>query len=512
MFIKADDIVSDVNRSCDVCIIGAGSGGGVMAWEMARAGLSVIVLEDGGYHRGADYNQREADMFGENYVARNARATKDMAIAVMQGRGVGGGSTINVCDCVRIHDEVLAHWADKYGVVDMTPEVMRPYFEKVEALLSVNRITDAQMNANNSLIRKGSEMLGYAGERFNNNRVGCVGCGYCLIGCAYDAKQAGHTVYVPQAVQAGADVYTYARAESIAAEGGRATMVTGAIMNRTTNRPRATINIEAKVVVLGANTVNTAQILLNSGIANSSGQVGKNLSLQPQSAVFAVFDETVKGYRGIPQAYAVTQFEEATREGGLSGFRIEGIFGSPGIAAAQLPGFGMVTKELMTHYPHFTGVLVLVPDQPSGEVTVNRHGRPVITYTFSEDYKRRLMAGIKEAARVFFAAGAMKVLFAYTEPTIVEDVSQVDAVDRKGIEPASIALISAHQYGTCRMGEDPKTSVVNSYGKSHDVANLFIVDASTNPTSSSTHNMVPIMAMAHRTADHILQHRDDYFA
>jgi choline dehydrogenase-like flavoprotein len=511
MFIKADDIMSDVNRSCDVCVIGAGSGGSVMAWEMARAGLSVIVLEDGGYHRGADYNQREADMFGENYVARNARATKDMAVAVMQGRGVGGGSTINVCDCVRIHDEVLAHWAEKYGVVDMTPEIMRPYFEKVEALLSVKRITDAQINTNNSLIRKGSETLGYAGEKFNNNRVGCVGCGYCLIGCAYDAKQAGHTVYVPQAVEAGADVYTYARVESIAVKDGRAAAVTGAVMNRETNRPRAAITIEAKVVMLGANTINTPQILLNSKIANSSGQVGKNLSLQPQSAVFGVFDEPVKGYRGIPQAYAVTQFEEASRETGLSGFRIEGIFGSPGIAAAQLPGFGMFTKEMMTSYPSFTSVLVLVPDPPSGEVTVNKYGRPVITYTFADDYKRRLIAGIKEAAKIFFAAGAIKVMPAYTEPTVLEDVSQVDIIDKKGIEPASIALISAHQYGTCRMGEDPKTSVVNSYGKSHDVANLFIVDASTNPTSSSTHNMIPIMAMAHRTADHILKNRNDYF-
>ncbi len=512
MFIKPDDIVSDVAKSYDVCIIGAGSGGSVMALEMATAGLSVAVLEDGGYHRGADYNQREADMFGENYVQRNARATKDMAIAVMQGRGVGGGSTINVCDCVRIHDAVLSHWATKYGVAGITPEVMRPYFEKVEALLKVKPITEGQLNTNNSLIRKGADLLGYKGEKFNNNREGCVGCGYCLLGCAYDAKQAGHTVYVPKAVEAGADVYTYARAEKVIETDGKASRVTGVIMDPKTRTEKVKIALEAKVVMLGASTVNTAQILLNSKIANSSGEVGKNLSLQPQSAVFAVFDEVVKGYRGIPQSYAVTQFEEANEEVGLSGFRIEGIFGSPGIAAAQLPGFGMVTKELMISYPHFTGVLVLVPDQPSGEVTVNKYGRPVITYEFTEDYKARLMKGIKEAARIFFAAGARKVMFAFTEPTIIEDASKIDIVDSMGIRPASIALISAHQYGTCRMGEDPKTSVVNSWGESHDVKNLFIVDASTNPTSSSTHNMIPIMAMAHRTADYILNNRDRYFA
>jgi choline dehydrogenase-like flavoprotein len=82
---------------------------------------------------------------------------------------------------------------------------------------------------------------------------------------------------------------------------------------------------------------------------------------------------------------------------------------------------------------------------------------------------------------------------------------------KRGIEPASIALISAHQYGTCRIDENPKASVVDSYGESHDATNLFIMDASTNPTSSSTHNMIPVMPIAHRTADRILSNRGSYF-
>ena len=512
MFIKPDDIIQDVSRSSDVCIIGAGSSGSVMAYEMARAGLSVIVLEDGAYRRGASFNQREADMFGECYVQRNARATKDMSITVMQGRGVGGGSAINVCDCVRIHDAVLSLWQKKYGVIDMTPETLRPYFEKAEALTKVSPIPESALNKNNLLLKKGTEALGYKGETFKNNRVGCVDCGYCLIGCAYDAKQAGHTVYVPLAVEAGADVFTYARAERIVEKGGKASTVTGIILKPGTNEEKAKFTIEAKVIMLAANTVNSAQILLNSDIANSSGEIGKNLSLQPQTAVFAIFDEEVVGYRGRPQAYAVTEFEEATEEAGLTGFRIEGIFGSPGIAAAQLPGFGLETKEIMTRYPHFTGVLVLVPDQPSGEVSVNKYGRPVINYEMAEDTKQRMMKGMKEAAKIYFSAGAKKVIFSYSEPSIVEDVSQIGIVDERGIEPCTLAMISAHQYGTCRMGEDPKTSVVNSYMESHDVKSLFVVDASTNPTSSSTHNMIPIMALAHRTADYILNNRERYFA
>lgn len=511
MFIKPEDIVSDVTKTCDVCIVGSGSGGSVMALEMAQAGLSVIVLEDGGYHRGADFNQREPDMFGENYIQHNARTTKDTSITVMQGRCVGGGTAINGCDCVRIHDPVLAHWREKYGVRDLTPEALRPFVEKAERLMKVKEITEQEFNANNSFLKKGAQALGYRGEHFSHNRENCRSCGYCIIGCAYDVKQAGHTVHIPQAVDLGADVYTYARVERIVQNDGSANSVTGIIMDRKSERERARISVKANVVMLAANTINSPQILLNSKIANSSGQVGRNLSLQPQTPVVAVFDEAVTFYRGIPQAYAVTQFEEADEKAGLGGFRIECISGSPGLVAVQLPGFGLETKQLMKEYPHFASSMVLVPDQPSGEVTVNRHGRAVITYEMTDDCRRRLMEGMKEAARVYFAAGAKKVLYTYNEPVVLNDASETGIVDRLGIEPCSLGLVSSHHYGTCRMGEDPMTSVVDSYGESHDVRNLFVVDSSTHPTSSSSHNMVAVMALAHRTADYILKNRDRYF-
>jgi len=263
--------------------------------------------------------------------------------------------------------------------------------------------------------------------------------------------------------------------------------------------------------MLAANTVNSPQILLASGIGNSSGLVGKNLLLQPHTMVSAFFDEELRSYRGIPQSYACTRFEEADEGCGLSGFRIEGGFTLPGQVSTIIPGFGSELKLLMTRYNTMANVMVLVYDEPAGEVSINRHGRAVITYPFTDDVKKKMMTAMKEAARIFFAAGARQVMFTYEQPAIIDDVSGISIVDERGMKTNSLTLMSFHMQGTCRMGTDPATSVVDPYLENHDVRNLFVVDASVTPSTAASHNMLPIMAMAHRTADYILDNRSRYF-
>jgi choline dehydrogenase-like flavoprotein len=510
MIVHPNDVVSNVTDSCDVCIIGSGSSGGVMAMEMARAGYSVIVLEEGGFYKGASLNQREADMMGELYQQRGARATKDVSVSIMQGKCVGGGTVVNVADCVRIHDPVLRRWEKEFGITDMTPEIMSPYFEKAEKIIKVNKIRGEDLSKNSLLFKKGIEALGYSGDTFHHNTVGCKQCGYCLLGCTYNAKQAVSLNYIPMALESGAKLYVYARAERVLEKAGRAHKVTGVILNPKTKKPKVEIEITAQVIMVAANTINTDQLLLNSGIANSSGLIGKNLILQPQTMVAGLFSEELKSHRGITQSYFCDEFEEADEERGLTGFRLESAFGLPGLVANIMPGFGMKTKELMTRYNYMTGMMILVPEEPSGEVKINKYGRPVIHHYMRDDTKRRMMQGMKEGAKVMFAAGAEKVIFVYEVPTIIDDSSRVSIVDEKGIEPAKQAIMAFHIQGTCRMGPDPKTSVVDNYMESHDVKNLFVVDASVCPTTSSSHNMVAVMAMAHRAADYILTNRGRY--
>ena len=511
MIVKPEDITGDVTENCDVCIIGSGSSGGVMAMEMAEAGLSVIVMEEGGYFTAMDFTQREDEMMGELYQQRGARTTKDLSVSIMQGKCVGGGTVVNVLDCVRIHDPVLRRWEVEFGITDMTPKVMKPYFEKAEAIISARRLTEEEINRNNKILRQGSKKLGYSGEAFIHNSVNCRGCGYCLLGCAYNAKQAVSITYIPKALDAGAKLYTYARAERIEEKEGKADKVVGVVLDPITKKPKAKIEVKAKVIMVAANTINTDQILLNSGIANSSGMVGKNLILQPQTMVAAMFDEELKSYRGTTQSYVCDEFEEVDEERGLTGFRLEGSFGMPGLVATVLPGFGHETKDVMAHFNYLANMMILVPEDPSGEVKLNKYGRPIAHYKMREDTKKRMMEGMKEGAKVMFAAGAKKVIFLYERPTIIDDVSRIGIVDEKGIEPCRQSIMAFHIQGTCRMGPDPKTSVVDNYMESHDVKNLFVVDASVCPSTSSTHNMVAVMAMAHRGADYILNNRVRYF-
>jgi choline dehydrogenase-like flavoprotein len=317
--------------------------------------------------------------------------------------------------------------------------------------------------------------------------------------------------YLPAALAAGARLYVYARADRIEQQGGKAWRVTGSLLNPTTKRKKGVVEVRAKVIVLAANTINSAQILLNSGIGNESGLVGKNLLVQPHTMVSALFDEELKGYRGIPQAYFCDEFENVDEEIGLSGFRLEGGFTTPGLVSTMMPGFGHELKERMTRYNNMANVVVLVYDQPCGQVMLNQQGRPVISYQMADATRAAMMTGMREAAQVLFAAGAREVMFAHEVPAVITDPSELSIIEQRGIEPCSQLVVSFHMQGTCRMGADPATSVVDSYLESHSVKNLFVVDASVSPSTVSSHNMLSIMAMAHRTADYIIINKEKYF-
>ena len=188
---------------CDAVVIGTGAGGGMALRELSRAGLSVVALEEGAWHRPGDFTQREEEMLPRLFQEGGARTTHDRAIRVLSGRGVGGSTLHNTNLCKRTAPEILDLWARRHGVSGAGVADLAPVFDEVERDLSVSEIPPEARNANNQILARGVTALGLRGGPLRHNRVGCQGSGFCELGCAYDAKQNAAKVLIPAALATG---------------------------------------------------------------------------------------------------------------------------------------------------------------------------------------------------------------------------------------------------------------------------------------------------------------------
>jgi choline dehydrogenase-like flavoprotein len=310
-------------------------------------------------------------------------------------------------------------------------------------------------------------------------------------------------VAIPAAAKAGARFYTRARAANVSGANQELKQIEVRILDSKGYHERESFTIKAKIVILAANAVCTTHLLLRSGIGNE--HVGRHLSLQPQLPVTAQFDQLVEAFTGIPQSYAITEFEETDNaEHGLWGFRIEGIMGTPGISASLLPQSGLDGKELMGHYAHIASALLLAPDDPIGELKRSDSVRPVIQYRQAEDHKDRLRKAIKAAARVYLAAGAKHVHVPVIPPLQISSEKDIDRVDTIAFAPATASLVSAHQQGGVRFAPSPNLGAADPQGLVYGTRDIYVFDSAGFPSSSSSHTMTPIIAVAHYLSEGLL--------
>jgi choline dehydrogenase-like flavoprotein len=496
----------------EVCVIGSGGGGAVVAAELAEAGRNVVVLEQGHHWTSRDFTQREEEMLPRLFEEAGMRQTVDGAITILQGRNVGGSSVHNLCYCFRTPEPILRLWREEHGLPELTSEALAPSFERVERSLHVKPILEAELNALNRLVRRGAEALGYSGLVAHHNREGCIGAGYCILGCSYDAKMSTLQTYVPRAEAAGARIFAAARAERLEASGGRIRRVLGHAVDGA-GRQGPALRVEAPVVILAAGAIATPDLLLRSQIANRSGQVGEGLHLHPSVIAAGVFQEPVHAYRGIPQSYYIDEFIDLERDP-HAGFVLMPIAGFPILQATQFPGFGPDHFRLMKTFAHQAGLLALLHDQSRGSVRPGASlSKPEIRYTLEEGDAAQLARGLHHCAEVLLAAGAEEVIVPYTAgPLLVRGGDDLLEIERRGVQAGAIPIASTHPQSTCAMGADPERSVVNAFGESHDVRGLFVADMSVFPTSLGAPPQITTAALADRTAHHILARWDELSA
>lgn len=501
MIVTGDKLHGDVNRTVDIVVIGSGCGGATLASAMAARGRSVLILEQGSHHDSSTFTQREVDMFGKLYAEGGTTGPKDLSSSILYGRGVGGSSLHYMANSFRVTGRRLAEWTRDHGLVGFTPDALAPYYATVERDHHVHPATENETNANNKILRRGVEKLGWKGEQAPNARKDCANAGFCLLGCPYDRKQSQLLTNIPRALSLGAELFADTRVTGLEVADGRVRGLTAVSRHPHTGAETARVKVRAKVVVLAAGGVGSPAFLLEHGLANGSGQVGRNFVVTPHFFTMGVMDERVEGWSGLPCSYVCRHWEES--HGDEGGYMIQGIFAQPGMIATVTPGFGREHRALMERLPYFAAVLSLIDDEEPGTITVDARGRPVIDYHLRGRDVPKARDFFRKSAQILLAAGAREVVIPATRAVHVKSEADLRLIDALSFEPHSVPFFGTTNTGACRMGADPARSVVNPFGEAHDLKNLWLSDGSILPGSPGVDPSLTIMANALRIADHI---------
>ncbi len=500
------EVRRDVEERPDVCVVGSGAGGAVAAARLAELGAQVVVLEEGPWHRPSDSTLREEDAYPRLYQERGQRATADLAIAILQGRAVGGSTTVNWTTSFRTPDRVLAHWARVHGVEGLTPEVLAPHFAAVEERLSIHEQPADEVNANNQALWDGAGALGWQRARTRRNVQGCANLGYCGMGCPIGARTSMDQSYLPDAVLRGARVYADARATRLEYKDRRGVAIHAEVLDPATGRPTGRkLVVRPRAVVLAGGAINTPALLLRSRL-DISGRVGKRTFLHPVTAVTGLYRKAIEPWSGAPQSVTCHQF--ADRGPGKVGFFVETAPLHPMLAGMSLGGFGEAHEELASRLPNLSALIALtidgfLPEERGGEVTVDGDGRVRVAYEVGDAVWEALREGSKAMARIHLAAGAEAAFSSHEETVEMRGEADVARLDRAPWERLRVELFSAHAMGGCAMGRDPDRSVVDSRLKMHGMDNIWVVDGSVFPTSLGVNPQLTIFGLARWAAGQI---------
>lgn len=478
---------------CDAVVVGSGAGGAVAAEALATAGLSVVVLEEGGAVPVPAMRGEPLEAFRRMYRGRGLTATLgNVPIPLPMGRTLGGTTVVNSGTCFRAPAFVLRRWGEESGVADCSPGALDPLYAEVEAALGVAPVPEAHLGGNARRFRAGAEALGWAGGAIPRNARGCEASGVCVLGCPKGAKQDMKVAVLPRAAAAGARVVVGARVDRVLVRGGRAVGVEGLVLGPGDGAAGVhPLRVEARAVVLAAGAVFTPLLLKASGLALP--WTGRNLRIHPSARVVARFAEVVDGHLAVPQGYHVRQFEE-------EGIFIQGMFLPPGVESPSVPGIGDEHGARMAAYRHLGSFGALVSDSGSGSVGTlpGLPGFPLLRYDLRDDDRRKLLRGIGLVARAFFAAGALEVYPPVHGHRVLTDPAGIDAMVAADPPADHLEPMAFHPMGTARMGRGPDDSVVDGYGRHHGVAGLRVADASLFPGSTHTNPQLTIWAFALR--------------
>jgi len=498
-------VSADRTLEADVVIIGTGAGGAVSAEILTQRGLKVILIEAGKLMSSDDFTLNEGQAYRDLYQEGAMRATKDAGITILQGRTVGGTTVVNWTSSFRTPSETLQYWQDTFGAENLLRDDLDPWFQKMEERLKISQWI-MPPNANNDVLKKGCDALGWEWAVIPRNVEGCWNIGYCGMGCPTNAKQSMLVTTLPTAMNNGATLIHSAQAHRLIIDGDTVTGVEVHPLNNDKVATGATVTVKAKTVIASGGGIQTPALLMRSEAPDPQGRIGKRTFLHPTTFTFGIYDKEVAPYYGAPQSLYSDEFVFKHGVDGPAGYKLEMMPMHPGLTGALMGGYGGDARSEIERLPNLAASIALIrdgfhADNPGGNVELRDNGEPVIDYPV-DPY---LLEGAKRThltmAEMHFAAGAKEIRPSHGHAGYYKSWKEArDAINNLAYDPVITGLGSAHVMGGCAMGQDESQCVVNSDGSYKYLNGLYIIDGSVFPTSLGVNPQLTIYGMSARNA------------
>jgi choline dehydrogenase-like flavoprotein len=492
---------------CDVAIIGSGAGAGMTAELLAKAGLKLVIVEEGALKSSRDFRQLEAEAYPTLYQEAAARKTADKAINILQGRCVGGSTTVNWTSSFRTPSATLAYWREHFGLADLTDEALSPWFRQAEQRLSIGPwLTNP--NENNELLRRGALKLGIAAAAIQRNVKGCWNLGSCGLGCPTNAKQSMLVTTIPFALDAGATLLVHTRADRFEWKDGHAAALhcVPVQSNGAPDPKTAPTRIVARHFVLAAGSINSPAVLLRSGAPDPHGRLGTRTFLHPVVLSAATFNHTVAGWEGAPQTIYSDHFLETDPIDGPIGFKLEAPPLHPLIFTTSMGGFGAAAAAQFAQFRNTHALLALLRDgfhaeSPGGRVKLRDDGSPVLDYPLTDFVFDGARRALLTMAELQFAAGAQEVFTGHEMAPPYKSWADAKAgIAKLPMKPQLTKLVSAHVMGGLGMAADAARGAVRPDGVHWQIDNLSVHDGSLFPTSIGANPQLSIYGLVNKLA------------
>lgn len=504
-------LTADLALEADIVIVGTGAGGGTAAEILSAAGLKVVMLEEGPLKSSSDFRMLEREAYPQLYQESAGRQTEDKAITILQGRSVGGSTTVNWTSSFRTPEATLEHWQSQWGLREYSPAAMAPWFARMEERLSIAP-WPVPPNENNDILRRGCAALGIPAAAIQRNVKGCWNLGYCGVGCPTNAKQSMLVTTVPAALDLGARLLHRTRVERLKFSNDRAVALEAVALDEAGIRPTGVkVTVRARHFVLAGGAINTPGLLLRSKAPDPHGTLGKRTFLHPVNVTAALMPGKVEGYNGAPQTIYSDHFLDTLPLDGPVGYKLEAPPVHPILAGITLQGFGEAHSTWMRRLPQLQVVLALLRDgfhplSIGGTVKLRKDGSALLDYPISDYIWDGMRRAFFTMAEIQFAAGAKIVMPMHEKGKPMK--SWADAKQHIAdlpMKPLECRVVSAHVMGGCAMGADERRSVVRGDGRHHHMENVWVFDGSAFPTSIGANPQLSIYGMVARNATRLAE-------